>query len=344
MKLPVAVMLMVCQIFGVMQIADAVTLGISKDGSSFTINEKPVYMIGISYYGAMTVTSPAFITKDLNDMKADGFNWIRVFACWDPSDMNVSVVDGGGAVREPYMSKLKALIRECNRRGIIVDVTMSRGGEPFPADQNQHLRCMQTLAKALKPYRNVYFDVGNERDIHDARYVSKEDMGALISAVKEIDPKRLCTASGVPSSRDDLAKYIRTGKCDFIAPHLGRDKDSPSQTLGKVTEFIGWMSDRSLPRVPILLQEPFRRDYNSYQPTEEDYFTDAAGAKTGGAAGWCLHNGSSGPNSLGEQRFRSFRMGDENGRRYDQLDTVERKVAHGLSEKIKELGSTIKKK
>lgn len=131
MKLHIAAMLMVCQMFGVMQIADAVTLGISKDGSSFTINKKPTYMVGISYYGAMTVTSPAFITKDLNDMKADGFNWIRVFACWDPGDMNVSVIDSGGAIREPYMSKLKTLIRECNWRGIIVDVTMSRGGSHF---------------------------------------------------------------------------------------------------------------------------------------------------------------------------------------------------------------------
>lgn len=194
---------------------------------------------------------------------------------------------------------------------------------------------MQTLAKALKPYRNVYFDVGNERDIHDARYVSKEDVGALISAVKEIDPKRLCTASGVPGSWDDLAEYIRIGKCDFIAPHLGRDKDSSSQTLGKVKEFIGWMSDSSLPRVPILLQEPFRRDYGSYQPTEEDYFTDAAGAKLGGAAGWCLHNGSNGPNSQ-ERRFRSMRMTDSDGRLYDQLDAVELKVAHGLAEKIRD--------
>ena len=57
MKLHVAAMLMVCKMFGVMQIADAVTLGISKDGSLFTINEKPVYLVGISYYEAMAIAS-----------------------------------------------------------------------------------------------------------------------------------------------------------------------------------------------------------------------------------------------------------------------------------------------
>lgn len=315
---------------GLACIASSTTLGISDDGSQFTINKKAVFMTGISYYGAMSIESPSFIRKDLDDMKHDGLNWIRVWMNWNPTDMNVSVVTPDGDLRKPYISRLKYLIRECNRRGMIVDITFTRGADPFPSNQTQHLKCVQTIAKELKPYRNLYIDVGNERDVRDARYVSYEDMGALISAIKEIDPKRICTASGVPSSPEDLAKYINIGKCDFIAPHLGRDKESPSETKGKVQEFISWMGKDNIKRVPILLQEPFRRDYGSYQPVESDYYTDAIGGKQGGAAGWCLHNGSNRANT----RFRSFRMTNKDGRLYDQLDEVELAVAHNIAKKL----------
>jgi hypothetical protein len=155
-------------------------------------------------------------------------------------------------------------------------------------------------------------------------------MGALISAIKEIDPKRICTASGVPSSPEDMAKYINIGRCDFITPHLGRDKNSPSETFKIIQEFTGWIGAKTVRRVPILLQEPFRRDYGSYQPVENDFYTDAIGAKLGGAAGWCLHNGGNKQNTL----YRSFSMTDKDGRLYNQLDKVELAVAHNIAEKL----------
>ena len=330
MKLYITVILTFYQVINPTGSVSSMTLGISKDGDLFTMNRKPVFMTGISYYGAMSITSQSFIKKDLDDMKRDGFNWIRVWATWNPTDMNVSVVSKDGDLREPYISRLKYLIRECNRRGMIVDVTFTRGEDPFPSNQAQHLKCVQTLAKELKPYRNLYIDVANERDVGDARHVSYEDMGTLISAIKLIDPKRICTASGVPSSPEDLTRYINIGKVDFIAPHLGRDRESPSETKGKVQEFINWMGKDKIKRVLILLQEPFRRDYGSYQPVETDYYTDAVGGKQGGAAGCCLHNGSNKTNT----RFRSFRMTDKDGRLYDQLDEVELAVAHNIAEKL----------
>lgn len=328
------VILTLCLIIFAALPSSAAVFGISKDGSYFTINSKPVFMYGISYYGAMTISSPAFITADLDDMKKDGINWIRVWAYWDPGDLNVSVTDRDGNIRQPYMNRLRRLINECNKRGMIVDVTFGRGNEPFPGNQQQHLACVKTITKTLKPYRNVYFDMANERDVRDARYINYDEMGELISAVKAIDPKRLCTASGVPSSANDLERYIKTGKCDFIAPHLGRSKESPAQTESTVKEFIQWMEEKSSPRVPVMLQEPFRRDYAPYNPEADDYFTDIIGGKRGGAAGWCLHNGSSeGDDGI----FRSFRMTDRDGRLYDQLDEVELEVVHNALKKIKSI-------
>ena len=115
--------------------ASAVTLGISQDNRYFTINGKPTYLHGISYYGALSINKPEWLRQDLDDMRADGFNWIRVFATLDYRDIgssgdyrdkDVSAIGKDGKLREPYMARLKEVIRQCEKRGMIVDCTMYR--------------------------------------------------------------------------------------------------------------------------------------------------------------------------------------------------------------------------
>ena len=306
----------------------AITLGITKDGRHFTVDGKPTYLNGISYYSALSLADPNQVRADLDDMAADGFNWIRMWAHWNAEGENISALDADGKVREPYMSRLKSLVKMCNERKMIVDVTMARNNkQPFAG----YLESARVLARELKPYQNIYIDVGNERDVRDDRYVSFEEIGELARAIKEIDPKRICTASGRPGSQKNLDQYIKAG-CDFIAPHLDRDKGSSAKTVGTVKEIIGWM-DALNHRMPIHLQEPFRRDYAGYQPTVEDFFRDDSGGKIAGAAGWCLHNGSN-RNSKDHKPFRSFCMGANGGRLYEQLDAVELEAAHGINDQI----------
>lgn len=319
--------------------AHALKLGKSADGRYFTLDGKPTFLLGISYYGGAGVSDPASLKADLDDIAAAGFNWVRVWATWSHGE-NVSVVNADGSVRQPYMSRLKTLIRECDRRGIVVDVTMTRGESPMPLSRAEHLACAQTLARELKPFRNMYFDVANERDVGDARHVPLEEVGELIGAIKHIDPDRLCTASGVPGSVEELSAYLGVGRCDFIAPHLGREPTSPAQTEARVREFIGWM-EKLGKRVPIHLQEPFRRDYNRFQPTAKDFYTDAIGAKKGGGAGWCLHNGSSRLSADGRPH-RSFLMSGSEGRLFKQLDGVEGEVVKQIAKRIG--GTGIKEK
>ncbi len=310
----------------------AATLGISKDGANFCIDGRPVFLNGISYYAATSISTPEFLTRDLDDMTRYGINWIRVWTMWNINDQNYAVVNPDGSVREPFMARLKTVIRECDRRNIIVDVTMHRGPHPAPSNQSEHIACARTLATELKGYRNVYFDVGNERDVGDARFVSYKDMGDLITAVKAIDPKRICTASGVPTSSKDLNEYLTTGQCDFIAPHLGRGRGDSARTLGEVVKFIGWMKQLGR-RVPVHLQEPFRQGYGNYTPDIDDYYRDAEGGKLAGAAGWCLHNGSIRSNT-NEKPHRSFLMSDTDGRLFAQLDKLELEVAVNMKDQL----------
>jgi hypothetical protein len=73
--------------------------------------------------------------------------------------------------------------------------------------------------------------------------------------------------------------------------------------------------------VPIHYQEPFRRGYDSFSPDVKEFVNDLRGAVTGGAAGWCFHNGSSRQSKDGQPR-RSFDLRER--RLFDQLDKVER--------------------
>jgi hypothetical protein len=56
-----------------------------------------------------------------------------------------------------------------------------------------------------------------------------------------------------------------------------------------------------------------------------DSYTDLAGAKRGGAAGWCFHNGNNGHAKDGVPH-RSFNMTPAAGNLWRQWDEVEREV------------------
>jgi hypothetical protein len=297
----------------------AVTLGI--DGSNLTLDGKPAFLLGFSYYGALGA-SEEFIEQDLDDMRKLGFNWFRVWATWAAYDNDVSAVTPQGEPREPFLTRLKWLVAAADDRGMAVDVTLSRG-ENLP-DQASHLQAVATLAEALKPYRNLYIDLANERNIGDARHVSYEDLGALSARIREIDPERLITAShaGGDVAEDDVREYLDTAKVDFLTPHRPRNAPSPGQTEAKTREFLQWATDAGRV-VPIHYQEPFRRDFSRWQPEVADFLRDLAGAVRGGAAGWCFHNGGVRDKEDGRPR-RSFDMRPEEGRMMEQLDAVER--------------------
>ncbi|MHC4442440.1 MAG: cellulase family glycosylhydrolase [Planctomycetota bacterium] len=311
--------------------AQGVELGITADGRFFTIDGQPTFLNGISYYGALSISTPSWVTDDLDDMVANGFNWIRVWADWQfiigSGGTDYACMTQNGGIRTTYMNRLKTVIQECNSRGIIVDCSLNRSnGVNFPSaptNQTQHLAQAQTLTNQLLPYRNVYFDLSNERNVtSDNRFVSLPECGELIDAVHAIDPDRLCTVSqagGGFSSQSQINDFYTVAHCDFLAPHLGRTPGIPAQTVGEVQQYITWMSNLGF-RIPIHLQEPFRESWNTstFNPTVEDFYRDCTGGKVAEAAGWCLHNGSN--RDVGDYRpRRSFDMSSSEGRLYDQF-------------------------
>jgi hypothetical protein len=312
-------------------VASATTeLGIK--GTQFTINGKPTFLLGISFYGALGA-SKDFILKDLDDMQKYGFNWFRLWATWGAFDNEVSAVDPQGNPREPYLGKLKWLVAECDRTGIIVDITLSRGNGvtgPVRLQGPEALRrAAETIVTSLKPNRNWYLDMGNERNIRDKRFVSTEELAKLRKFIKGLDPDRLVTASFVGDiKRDGLKTILLDAHVDFLAPHRPRHAKSAGQTAAQTKRYFEMMKELGR-TVPVHYQEPFRRGFTPerWQPNAEDFLADLKGALEAGAAGWCLHNGDQKDKPQSKPR-RSFDMRE--ARLFDQLDEQEMKFIYQI--------------
>ena len=303
----------------------ATELGV--DRSRFTIDGKPVFLLGMSYYGGLGAPE-ASLRKDLDDLRDHGFNWVRVWATWAAFGEDVSAVDlRDGGPREPFLAKLGALVDECDRRGIVVNVTLTRGNGGTGPSKLQtletHRRAVETLTAALKDRSNWYLDLSNERNIKDARYTPSEDLKELRAHVRKLAPRVLVTASHVGDpGRDEVKKYIEDVGLDFISVHRGREKGSPAETESAARKSIALLAEAGR-GAPLLYDEPFRRGYAEWEPAARDFLTDLEGAIAGGASGWCFHNGSTRPAADGRPR-RSFDLRER--RLLDQLDEEEKKA------------------
>jgi hypothetical protein len=300
------------------------------EGAHFVVNGEPSFLLGISYYGGLGASEES-IREDLNDAQRSGFNWLRVWATWAAFGGDVSAVGVDGLPREPFLGKLKWLVAECDRRGLIVDITLNRGKRSssspaggFVADHASHKRAVETLVAAHKRQRNWYLDLANEHDVRDARFVSAEELKALREMVRRLDPARLVTASfgGHDLEEQEARESLLSIGLDFLAPHRPRAAESARQTEAQTRAALVVL-DRLGHPAPVHYQEPFRRGYGAWQPAAEDFLMDLRGAIAGGAAGWCFHNGSQN-GVAGNQPRRSFDLRDK--RLFDQLDSEERKV------------------
>jgi hypothetical protein len=311
---------------------------LTVEGTRFVVNGKPCFLLGISYYGGLGASEDS-IRKDLDDAQRYGFNWLRLWATWAGFGNDVSAVGTNGGPREPFLGKLKWLVAECDRRGLVVDITLNRGKESrsspaggWVADLASHQRAVETLVTVLKPQRNWYLDLANEHDVRDARYVPAAELKALRELVRRLDPARLVTASfgGHDLDEQEMRESLVEIGLDFLTPHRPRTADSPRQTEAQTRAAIATM-DRLGHLAPVHYQEPFRRGYGGWQPVAEDYLVDLRGAMAGGAAGWCFHNGAQNGVPASQPR-RSFDL--HHKRLFDQLDSEELKAIAEVNQAV----------
>lgn len=302
-------------------------------GERFTVDGHPTFLLGISYYGGLAADA-ATVVADLDQMKASGFNWLRVWVTWAFFDQNLAVVTPRGEPREPYLARLVELVRLAGERGLVVDVTFNRAAEragqpPLIPDLGVHQKAVEVVSRVLLPYRNVYLDLANERCLPN-KFVGYEDLRRLRDTVRAIDPARLMTASDTGDIDEAKVRgYLGTAGLDFIAPHAPRSSASAKANRARSEALLALQRQLGY-SAPVHYQEPFRRGFSQgWEPTLDDFTNDLTGAIDGGAAGWCLHNGDQRFAPEGRPR-RSFDLRPGEGQLFEQLDAVERAVVAGL--------------
>jgi hypothetical protein len=292
-------------------------------GGEFLLNGTPRFLLGFSYFGALGA-SRKIIQADLHQFQKRGFNWVRVWATWAAFETNVSAVDQSGYIREPFMSRLRWFVDECDRRGMAVDITLTRRksemAEGGLLDFDSHERAIRSLIHQLKSCRNWYLDLANEHDVRDARHVPDEELKQLRNDVRSLDPSRLVTSSfgGHDLNLEELRSAVFGLGFDFIAVHRPRTPETAGESEAKTRWYRNALESNGKV-VPILYQEPFRRGYENWQPKADDFVRDLHGAKAGGAGGWCFHTGAD-RRDRGHLR-RCFDLSEKG--LYDQLDEEE---------------------
>ncbi|MBM3859350.1 MAG: hypothetical protein FJ395_06835 [Verrucomicrobia bacterium] len=120
-----------------------------------------------------------------------------------------------GRLREAPLATLKAILADADRLGMVVELcffSQESFRENIRLDRDQSMTAVTALTRALRPHRNLTFQIWNEH--HD------DNVLPLVRAIKALDPQRLVTSSpgfaGVLGP-DDLNEAL-----DYPTPHTSR--------------------------------------------------------------------------------------------------------------------------
>ena len=257
---------------------------LSIQGDRFAIDGTPRFLIFITYFGAMGAPN---IINDLHLIRSLGFDGIRI---WPNLDTGPQLMNGDGTLRPDELSRLRFILDQARLEHLVVDVTFTyehiRGMTPATARLG-----IMAATDALRSYDNLLFDIQNERNVQDRRFMSEADVARIFAGIKAVDPTRIATCDNARGD-DEGPQWV----ADFTV-RLGLDVTALHET--RRSDWYTFPIYQSIIRTlrsngrPAYLQEPMatRDSFFSYPSNDRaEYFLQAiANAKLLGAAGWCFH-------------------------------------------------------
>ena len=277
--------------------------------------------MGVSLFDALGSTAPR--DQDLDVLKSWGVNLVRVWAHW-----HEAVYLPDGTLSEPGRTRLVQLATRLESRGLMFELVLLRPGQlpgqPFAlfVSESARVKAVESIANALRAFRNVVFDLYNEHDHADGP-ISHGAARVLRDRVKAIDKARLVTissteyhfmsangevaAAGARNLRDEAGLGPEAVGVDLVAAHLPRTEDWAAATGGRVRALRSVL-DRAGRSVPIYLNEERRAD-GAKSLGADHYARAIAEARAAGAAGWLFH--TSAGFELGKKPFLDALSPDE---------------------------------
>ena len=278
--------------------ADAVTgPTLSASRTSLLVDGGPAFLLGVSVFGALDVAAP--VDSDLDALKRWGVRLVRVWAHW-----HVPIYQADGELSPTGGARLRQLVEHVGARGMILELVLLRPGQlrgqPYAifASEAARIRAVESITRAVQPYRHVLFDLYNEHD-HPDGPISHAALRVLRDRVKAIDSSRLVTVSSTEGHLIDGSRANTTNlgqeagtdatavAVDVISPHFPRSDDWAAATGSRVAAIRSALDALGRP-LPVYLNEERRAD--DRRPVRADAYRQAyTAARQAGAAGWVFH-------------------------------------------------------
>lgn len=241
---------------------------LTVEGTRFRLDGQPFPFTGVSFFNA--IFNRAFNRSDadraawLEKFKRYGINVLRVWCQWDNAR---GFVDAGaastmflpdGRLHPEPLERLKAMLTSAAAAGVVIELALfsqESWRENIRLNESATEAAASSLARELKPWRNLVFQIWNEKTWHTAE---------TMKTIKAQDPQRLVTNSpgfaGVLTGTPE-----ETRLSDFLTPHTSR------QGAGKTWEIapaeIGYLLKRF--RKPVVDDEPARNGISNFGGPKE---------------------------------------------------------------------------
>src|SRR5229473_4124346 len=159
---------------------------LSIQGDRFAVDGTPRFLTFISYFGAMGAPNTI---NDLHLIRSLGFDGIRI---WPNLDTGPQLMNGDGTLRPDELKQLLFILDQARLEHLVVDVTFTyehiRGMTPATARTG-----IVAATSVLRSYDNLLFDIENERNVQDRRFMSEADVGRIFAGIKAVDSTRIAT-------------------------------------------------------------------------------------------------------------------------------------------------------
>jgi len=256
--------------------ARAAAQRLTVQGDRFAVDGVPRFLTFISYFDGMEALD---VEGDLAFLHEKGFDGVRVW----PS--GVGLIRSDGTLDGGRLARLVFILDAARKVRMIVDVTFA-AEQVAGLDAARSRAGIAATARAIAGFDNAMIDIQNERDVYGpfVRSLSAADVAATAAAIRQVDPRRIVTASNSPGTpAAQAARFTVDTGLDVTAYH--DDRVPNWYERGRLQSIVSALRDNGR---PAYLQEPTRWPFPSTD--RADYFLQArANAKLAGAAAWCFH-------------------------------------------------------
>src|SRR5439155_1183780 len=161
---------------------------LTVQGDRFAIDGSPKFLTFISFFAAMGAPQ---IAQDLRFLHSHGFDGIRIWP--DLNQGGPQLTNGDGSLRPDGLTRLKVILDLARQERLVVDVTFTHEHVPGMTIETARIGIVNAT-EALRSYDNILFDIQNERNVEDRRFMSEQDVGTIFRAIKAAHPERIATA------------------------------------------------------------------------------------------------------------------------------------------------------